>query len=200
MASQATIARLPPLNGEDAEEDVPLNSSSDVQNSGTLSDTEFQVNSVATVSALWQSDELNSTCHACQSEFNLINRRHHCRLCGNIFCQSCSNQKALVPPASIVLVPHGNVTDIENDDPDRMLTYISSNTTSNPAELLYGKGLEERLLLARAPLRVCRSCHGQLEPIQDELKVNSNAMRFNVIDPTDNRRLFNRYVSMLNVG
>jgi len=68
-----------------------------------------------------------------------------------------------------------------------MLTYIDEDK-----QLLYGKGLEERFQLAREPLRVCVGCHQQLQPLQEELRTaNSNAMRFNHIDPNDPRRFFN---------
>ena len=52
--------------------------------------------------------------------------------------------------------------------------------------------LSNRFQLAREPLRVCTGCHEQLQPLQEELRTtNSNAMRFNHIDPTDARRFFN---------
>jgi SH3 domain-containing YSC84-like protein 1 len=57
---------------------------------------------------------------------------------------------------------------------------------------LAGKGLEERLILAREPIRVCRPCYAVLQPLQPDLiRNNSNAVRYNWIDPTDVRRLFN---------
>ena len=155
-------------------------------------------NSVATLSSPWQYDEMAKTCSSCHCEFNPLNRRHHCRLCGKIFCHNCSSQRALVPPSSIVLVPRGgkkakisnNEASFSPDhDPDRMLTYLSGGDAN---ELLYGKGLEERFKLAREPLRVCKPCFQQLAPLQEDLRAsNSNAMRFNHIDPTDARRLFN---------
>lgn len=77
------------------------------------------------------------------------------------------------------------------DDPDRMLTYLKGSS-SDGNEILYGKGLEERFKLAREPLRVCRGCFQKLAPLQEDLRAsNSNAMRFNHVDPTDPRRLFN---------
>ena len=65
--------------------------------------------------------------------------------------------------------------------------------TTNDDTLLYGKGLEQRILLARHPQRVCHSCSTQLAPIQNELCLrNSNAMRYNYIDEGDAlRRLCN---------
>lgn len=151
--------------------------------------------SVATLSNPWEFDVLQPCCTSCRGQFNPINRRHHCRLCGKIFCNSCTDQRALIPPSSIVLspqagkkaVPQEAVSFSPDPDPDRMLTYIDEDQ-----QLLYGKGLEERFQLAREPLRVCMSCCEQLQPIQDELRnANSNAMRFNHIDPTDPRRFLN---------
>lgn len=182
--------------------------------------------SVATCSSPWQYDDLNPVCHSCGDHFHpLLNRRHHCRLCGNVFCNSCSSRKALIPPSRIVLTPVGgkkskprpvsaeHVSFSPDPDPDRMLTYVQTqpgNSTTNysdtinnsgdvaPEEqLLYGKGLEERFQLAREPLRVCNTpCYPLLQPLQEELRRhNSHAMRFNHIDPTDPRRLFNSPVA-----
>lgn len=38
---------------------------------------------------LWQDDSSASECAECHSSFNFIRRRHHCRLCGNLFCGKC---------------------------------------------------------------------------------------------------------------
>lgn len=171
--------------------------------------------SVATLSNPWEYDCEQSHCTQCRDEFHPFNRRHHCRLCGKIFCNKCSDQRALIPPSAIVLTPMGgkkaqpptrqqqdqiNATSVrtlqqqqydDDPDPDRMLTYID-----NEQQLLYGKGLEERFLLAREPLRVCLVCYQQLQPLQVELRnSNSNAMRFNHIDPTDPKRFFNSPVA-----
>ena len=38
----------------------------------------------------WIPDEHVQNCYNCGSKFfSLINRKHHCRVCGNIFCKSC---------------------------------------------------------------------------------------------------------------
>jgi len=71
-------------------------------------------------------------------------------------------------------------------------SYSNSNIANSSSTILYGRGLEERMKLAREPLRVCVSCHRQLETIQEELRLhNSNAMKYNSIDPTNIRRLLN---------
>lgn len=40
---------------------------------------------------LWIDDSLVTSCHNCSDNFNIFNRRHHCRICGNIFCNLCTN-------------------------------------------------------------------------------------------------------------
>jgi lipid-binding SYLF domain-containing protein len=201
--SSPTIAALPPpeeVGNETSEASASASASASPSETATRT-------SVATLSSPWEFDELQRQCASCDAEFNPLNRRHHCRLCGKIFCNECSNQRALIPPSSIVLVPKGGkkakprsaVDDAisasfsPDEDPDRMLTYLSSDGNgTGSTELLYGKGLEERFKLAREPLRVCRRCFGSLQPLQEDLRnSNSNAMRFNHIDPTDPVRMFN---------
>ena len=39
---------------------------------------------------LWIPDEDAQNCYNCGNKFfSLFNRKHHCRVCGNIFCKSC---------------------------------------------------------------------------------------------------------------
>lgn len=39
----------------------------------------------------WMPDESCRVCYECDSQFTLFNRRHHCRLCGRIFCAKCTS-------------------------------------------------------------------------------------------------------------
>jgi len=253
---QPTIAALPPQEGverteeeekkdgniPDTSNDAALAASLAADLNGSSTNTTNNMNNnnvspnnnnyrVATASAPWQYDDLHSQCYECGRDFHpLLNRKHHCRLCGNIFCHHpCTDQKALIPPSRIVLHPvdgkkakpravsNETISFTPDEDPDRMLTYTTSSsggsqaaaataqaiglvetsssittTTEQQQQLLYGKGLEERFQLAREPLRVCRPCHTQLQPLQEELRRhNSHCMRFNHIDATDPRRLFN---------
>ncbi|XP_048139215.1 1-phosphatidylinositol-3-phosphate 5-kinase FAB1B isoform X2 [Rhodamnia argentea] len=38
----------------------------------------------------WMPDQSCRVCYDCDSQFNIINRRHHCRLCGRVFCGKCT--------------------------------------------------------------------------------------------------------------
>ncbi|XP_032091132.1 FYVE and coiled-coil domain-containing protein 1 [Thamnophis elegans] len=42
----------------------------------------------------WLGDAEVTSCLECQKEFGWMNRRHHCRMCGRIFCYYCCNNYA----------------------------------------------------------------------------------------------------------
>ncbi|GAA5855583.1 hypothetical protein JCM8547_001605 [Rhodosporidiobolus lusitaniae] len=48
------------------------------------------VRSTGMAKNLWMGDETTKECSTCQKKFSIFNRRHHCRLCGHIFCASCT--------------------------------------------------------------------------------------------------------------
>ncbi|KAI1291793.1 Hepatocyte growth factor-regulated tyrosine kinase substrate [Halotydeus destructor] len=41
------------------------------------------------------------SCHRCRSPFSLVNRKHHCRCCGQIFCGKCSAKLSAIPKFGI---------------------------------------------------------------------------------------------------
>lgn len=42
-------------------------------------------------------DSAAKQCSCCKSDFGMFLRRHHCRLCGQIFCHACSSKRAVLP-------------------------------------------------------------------------------------------------------
>lgn len=48
----------------------------------------------------WMPDSKSKECYDCSAKFTTFRRRHHCRLCGQIFCSKCCNQ---VVPGKIIM-------------------------------------------------------------------------------------------------
>ena len=178
-----TIAILPPL--PESEEVVNRQQTQPITQQQQTQQQQQPINpdiSSPRLSSQWTSDSQSSYCNACTSKFDaFLNRKHHCRLCGLVFCNNCSNTRSLIPPSALVLRGFAS----HSNDGDSSITYVNQSN-SNDDTLLYGKGLEQRMLKARHPQRTCHSCAQQLAPIQNELCLrNSNAMRYNYIDEGD---------------
>lgn len=45
-------------------------------------------------------DSTAKECYDCCQKFSAFRRKHHCRLCGQIFCSKCCNQ---VVPGKIIM-------------------------------------------------------------------------------------------------
>lgn len=48
----------------------------------------------------WMPDHSCRVCYECDSQFTIFNRRHHCRLCGRIFCSKCTTNSVPAPFSS----------------------------------------------------------------------------------------------------
>ncbi|KAL5995796.1 hypothetical protein ACLOJK_025866 [Asimina triloba] len=45
----------------------------------------------------WMPDHSCRVCYDCDSQFTIFNRRHHCRLCGRVFCAKCTSNSVPAP-------------------------------------------------------------------------------------------------------
>jgi len=63
----------------------------------------------------WELDEEVPACRRCDASFDCLNRRHHCRYCGKIFCDSCSRHKVLLPKEFKQPNPQRVCTDCESE-------------------------------------------------------------------------------------
>ncbi|KAG4067595.1 hypothetical protein HA402_005367 [Bradysia odoriphaga] len=87
-----------PVSGEQ-KSSTPTPTTSDsisVDDSGeknltSYKDTELQ--------KFWMPDSKSKECYECSQKFSTFRRKHHCRLCGQIFCSKCCNQ---VVPGKII--------------------------------------------------------------------------------------------------
>mmetsp|Transcript_18866 Transcript_18866/g.55956 ORF Transcript_18866/g.55956 Transcript_18866/m.55956 type:complete len:1838 (+) Transcript_18866:503-6016(+) len=48
----------------------------------------------------WQTDDDAAECGGCNVEFSMFNRRHHCRICGQIYCSTCLKHKVMTTAKS----------------------------------------------------------------------------------------------------
>jgi 1-phosphatidylinositol-3-phosphate 5-kinase len=47
----------------------------------------------------WVDDGKCKACYECETPFSVFVRRHHCRICGRIFCTNCA--KNYIPPPRV---------------------------------------------------------------------------------------------------
>eukprot|EP00937_MAST-01D_sp_MAST-1D-sp2_P001402 g1402.t1 len=45
----------------------------------------------------WVNDASVKVCPKCSISFDWLVRKHHCRKCGGVFCDSCSKKKVVLP-------------------------------------------------------------------------------------------------------
>lgn len=45
----------------------------------------------------WVDDDTVTSCYSCNKDFSVFLRKHHCRMCGKIFCYECSSYQQIVP-------------------------------------------------------------------------------------------------------
>lgn len=72
----------------------------------------------------WIPDEEVDSCNHCNILFDLLNRKHHCRHCGKVFCSECSSTKKLLP------------TEYDETEPQRVCTICSIKLDKIQPELL----------------------------------------------------------------
>jgi hypothetical protein len=90
------------------------------------------------------SNLLRSSCPSCDAIFSISKRRHHCRLCGDIFCNECSNKKVLLPLAGPefekpVRVCDSCYTDVEKGNYFSMRRYLTPLQLFNPNDLKFSE-------------------------------------------------------------
>jgi hypothetical protein len=56
----------------------------------------------------WVDSNLIHRCQQCMTGFSLLNRKHHCRACGEVFCWKCCNKYVIIPKNIIQLPEQEN--------------------------------------------------------------------------------------------
>jgi len=101
-----------------------------------------QIIQYALITTEWVADELHDTCSRCDTNFNFFFRRHHCRLCGGLFCDACSQDRtelkkidvsALERVCSFCMKVRKNL----KDHPDRVLNFLKRGFAEEYRRKLY---------------------------------------------------------------
>ncbi|KAL7798119.1 FYVE zinc finger domain-containing protein [Trichoderma ceciliae] len=65
---------------------------------------------LAVVLPRWQPDAEVTYCPICRTQFSIFVRKHHCRKCGRVVCNSCSPHRIIIPHQFIVRAPGSEVS------------------------------------------------------------------------------------------
>jgi len=103
----------------------------------------------------WVKDENVVSCHNCSNSFTILNRKHHCRNCGKIFCSLCSNYFIEIPNNIKTVPKENNLLDYK--------TYLEYFNIGDVKE------------------RVCRKCYDKIF----ELKELNKTIKFFDLLPLD---------------
>jgi len=77
----------------------------------------------------WAKDEEIDNCLKCNIPFGVMTRRHHCRICGKIFCQNCSNHKVTMPASAKPVRACDNCFSQNTTKPDWRRLSVSSTSS-----------------------------------------------------------------------
>ncbi|OCH90065.1 hypothetical protein OBBRIDRAFT_731550 [Obba rivulosa] len=95
----------------------------------------------------WMDDDLCKECYDCKSVFSAWRRKHHCRICGQIFCSRCASniikgarfgQSGMIRVCNLCLE---KLAKVDDDDDDDRKSITSSATSPFTAHQL---GMESR--------------------------------------------------------
>ena len=95
----AAISRLKNVNNNSTSPKTPQSQISDYNNNdGNNTPTITPgIDDEDYYAPYWVPDDASNNCSCCNSEFTVLNRRHHCRRCGNLVCKTCcKNTKLLI--------------------------------------------------------------------------------------------------------
>lgn len=76
---------------EEAERKVEIKAAAERSSRNKQGSTQFRPGSFGR-DLLWMPDKICKVCYNCEDPFNLYRRRHHCRMCGQVFCDRCSSE------------------------------------------------------------------------------------------------------------
>lgn len=108
----------------------------------------------------WVDDSLVDACTICNNKFSIINRKHHCRCCGRIFCSTCLNYKIFIPKDySLLHIKDSNEKD--DDDEDEIIKINTINKIIKSTKIIK----DDKIKLSqkeKQPDKVCKTCNDNI--------------------------------------
>ena len=77
--------------------------SGDINPSDWSSNTSLQTTTKSSI--IWVKDEMQTHCKSCTVKFHIFLRKHHCRKCGEIFCNRCLRKTAAFKKICKICMP-----------------------------------------------------------------------------------------------
>ncbi|KAI9913407.1 hypothetical protein PsorP6_005815 [Peronosclerospora sorghi] len=83
----------------------------------------------------WVLDAEVSVCFGCRLLFDWVRRKHHCRYCGHIFCESCTSQRSLIKKEEILTDRKRMYLAVNEHNPQRVCDDCHARLDSEQEEL-----------------------------------------------------------------
>ena len=106
-------------------------------------------------SGVWIPDHTTRQCYKCGTPFGLLLRRHHCRVCGRIFCADCTLFKAAVPEGWQVRSPESRIRGL--------WTWATSNNEQVVVGSPPARNFSQPVANHSGERRVCRDCGNHVD-------------------------------------
>jgi hypothetical protein len=96
------------------------------------------------IAPIWTPDSHSNSCTVCQAAFSMFYRRHHCRHCGSLVCDTCSSYRSMIPevssaPVRVCKSCHDLLAE-EVDDKRRSTTSVSSTSSGGGLAAMMRRG------------------------------------------------------------
>jgi hypothetical protein len=173
--SNIVVPRIPEDHDDEEEDDSIVDRSTNTATSITTN-TKLADNDVATGKHLstspavieevaWMPDRLCKTCYTCDTPFSFLRRRHHCRICGQVFCNTCSGYFVPATPLQ------------QKKESSSSLSLTSQGSQTAQQSPFSQQNSRRQLILAPSMqygnstiLRTCKMCFDQVMAQQKQLE------------------------------
>ncbi|KAH8799508.1 FYVE zinc finger-domain-containing protein [Flagelloscypha sp. PMI_526] len=109
--------------------------------------------------SLWKPDSTADTCDNfhCRTPFSLLQRRHHCRKCGGVFCASCTSRRTSLLDTSRLSFLHPPKNRPVSDFETPQSPVLDCRVCDDCWDLVWGRGASARSSSQERPMERSKS-------------------------------------------